>query len=132
MMDRLSVSLTSEELEVLEKLYYQAMKLKVDFFWTQPIIQQSIVPLSRVPTPAAFQITMFCDFDMTCTAVDSFAVLAEVAIIAAPKVDVGGSETKLIRMSSADLRSTWADLSAQYAEEHDQCIESIMPSETGF
>ncbi|XP_050208203.1 bifunctional TH2 protein, mitochondrial-like [Mercurialis annua] len=129
-LDRLSISLTSEELEVLEKLYLQAMKLKVDFFCTQPIVQQTIVPLSRVKTIADSHITIFCDFDMTCTTVDSAAILAELVILTAPKADVNGSETKLARMSSADLRSTWGVLSAQYVEEHDQCIESIMPRET--
>ncbi|KAF2292680.1 hypothetical protein GH714_026675 [Hevea brasiliensis] len=81
--------------------------------------------------PCQFQPHYICDFDMTCTAVDSFAVLAEIAIITAPKLDLSGYETKLSKMSSADLRSTWGVLSAQYVEEHDQCIESIMSSETG-
>ncbi|EEF35817.1 bifunctional TH2 protein, mitochondrial [Ricinus communis] len=128
-LDRLSISLTSEELEVLEKLYLQAMKLKVDFHCTQPIVQQTIVPLSRVQSPVDSYITIFCDFDMTCTAVDSSAILAEIALLTAAKVDLTGSKTKLTRMSSADLRSTWGVLSAQYVEEHDRCIESIMPSE---
>ncbi|KAJ9169676.1 hypothetical protein P3X46_017838 [Hevea brasiliensis] len=130
MLDKLSISLTGVELEVLERLYLQAVKLRVDFFSIQPIVQQTIVPLSRVQSPANFNLTIFCDFDMTCTAVDSFAVLAEIAIITAPKLDLSGYETKLTKMSSADLRSTWGVLSAQYVEEHDQCIESIMSSET--
>ncbi|KAF2307145.1 hypothetical protein GH714_025106 [Hevea brasiliensis] len=128
-LDKLSISLTNEELEVLEKLYLQAVKLKVDFLSAQPIVQQTIVPLSGVQGPADFHLTVFCDFDMTCTAVDSSAFLAEIAIITAPRVDLGGSETKLTRMSSADLRKTWGVLSAQYVEEHDQCIESIISSE---
>lgn len=130
MLDKLSISLTGGELEVLEKLYLQAVKLRVDFFSIQPIGQQTVMPLSRVQSPAV-RLTMFCDFDMTCTAVDSSAVLAEIAIITASKVDLNGSETKLAQMSSTDLRSTWGVLSAQYVEEHDQCIESIVSSETG-
>ncbi|XP_012085220.1 bifunctional TH2 protein, mitochondrial isoform X2 [Jatropha curcas] len=129
MLDKLSICLTSEELDVLERLYLQAMKLKVDFFATQQIVQKTLVPLSRLQGPDDFHLTVFCDFDMTCIAVDSSAVLAEIAIIRAPKIDLNGSETQLTHMPSADLRSTWSVLSAQYVEEHDQCIESIIPAE---
>ncbi|KAG6658864.1 hypothetical protein CIPAW_04G190900 [Carya illinoinensis] len=52
MLDKLSICLTGEELEVIEKLYHQAMKLEADFFSTQPISQQTIVPLARVLDPA--------------------------------------------------------------------------------
>ncbi|XP_041005515.1 bifunctional TH2 protein, mitochondrial-like isoform X1 [Juglans microcarpa x Juglans regia] len=128
MVDKLSISLTGEELKVIEKLYYQAIKLEVDFFATQPISQQTIVPLARVLDPAERRLTIFCDFDLTCTAFDSSAILAEIAIITAPKANSDGSETQLARMSSADLRSTWGVLSTQYTEEFEQCIESIMDS----
>ncbi|KAJ4851337.1 LOW QUALITY PROTEIN: hypothetical protein Tsubulata_905703 [Turnera subulata] len=129
MVDKLSVSLTGEELEVLEKLYLQAMKLDVHCFSSQPIVQKTIVPLSELQEPSDCQFTIFCDFDMTCTAVDSSAILAEIAIITAPKHDRNGSETQLIRMSSADLRNTWGVLSTQYVQEYDQCIENIISSE---
>ncbi|TQE02506.1 hypothetical protein C1H46_011914 [Malus baccata] len=33
-------------------------------------------------------------------------------------------------MSSADHRNTWGLLSRQYTEEYEQCIESIVPTET--
>ncbi|XP_057965127.1 bifunctional TH2 protein, mitochondrial-like isoform X2 [Malania oleifera] len=130
MLDKLSVSLTGEELEVIEKLYHQALKLEVDFFSAQPVAQKTIVPLSRVVNPAEGNLTIFCDFDLTCTAIDSSALLAEFAIITAPKSDPNGSETQLARLPSADLRNTWGVLSRQYSEEYEQCIESIMPSET--
>lgn len=131
MLDKLSVSLTGEELEVIEKLYHQSIKLEVDFFTAQPITQQAVVPLSWVKDPAEGHLTIFCDFDLTCTAFDSSAILAEIAIITAQKADPDQSETKLTRMSSADLRSTWDVLSTKYTEEYEQCIESIMPSEEG-
>ncbi|KAI5433809.1 hypothetical protein KIW84_020895 [Lathyrus oleraceus] len=38
-LDKLSISLTSEELDVIEKLYYEAMKLEIDFFTAQPLFQ---------------------------------------------------------------------------------------------
>lgn len=147
MLDKLSISLTGEELEVIEKLYHQALKLEVDFFATQPISQQTIVPLARVHDPAEHRLNIFCDFDLTCTAFDSAAVLAEIAIITAPpkaivaeiaiitpppKADSDESETQLVRMSSADLRSTWGALSTQYTEEYEQCIESMMDGTKGL
>jgi hypothetical protein len=132
MLDKLSISLTGEELEVIQKLYHQALKLEVDFFATQPIAQQTIVPLARVHDPAEYHLNIFCDFDLTCTAFDSAAILAEIAIITAPKADSDGSGTQLVRMSSADLRSTWGALSTQYTEEFEQCIESMMDGRKGL
>lgn len=132
LLDKLSVSLTGEELEVIEKLYHQSMKLLAAYFSAQPIEQQVIVPLSRVQDALAGHLTIFCDFDLTCAAFDSSAILAEVAILTAKKVDPDQSETKLIRMSSADLRSAWDTLSALYSEEYEQCIESIMSREAGM
>ncbi|KAK9282287.1 hypothetical protein L1049_005201 [Liquidambar formosana] len=130
MLDKLSISLTGEELEVIGNLYHQAMKLEVDFFSAQPISQQTVVPLSRVYDPAEHCLTIFCDFDLSCTATDTSALLAEIAIITVPKADLDGSKTQLVRMSSSELRSAWVGLSSQYTEEYEQCIESITPSET--
>ncbi|KAF5726989.1 aminopyrimidine aminohydrolase mitochondrial isoform X2 [Tripterygium wilfordii] len=125
-LDRLSVSLTGEELEVIQKLYHQAMKLQVEFFTAQPLVQKTIVPLSRVHGNAGCCLSIFCDFDLTCTTVDSSAILAELALITALKVDPDVSVAQLARMPSAELRRTWDFLSVQYAEEYDQCIESIL------
>ncbi|KAA8543426.1 hypothetical protein F0562_021079 [Nyssa sinensis] len=130
LLDKLSISLTGEELEVIEKLYHQAMKLEVDFFSAQPNVQQTIAPFSRAHDPREHNLTIFSDFDMTFTAIDSSALLAEIAIMTAPKADLNGCETHLARMSSVDLRTTWSILSSQYTEEYEQCIESILPSET--
>ena len=132
LLDKLSISLTGEELEILEKVYHQATKLEVDFFYAQPVVQQTIVPLSRVHDHAKYHLTVFCDFDMTCTPIDSSALLAEIAIVTAPKIDLNASETQLVRMSSTDLKNTWGVLSTQYTEELEKCMESIVPSETGM
>lgn len=128
--DKLSVTLTGEELEVIEKLYHQAIKLEVEFFAAQPISQPTIVPLSRVHDQTERHLTIFCDFDLTCTAFESSAILAEIAIVTAPKEDLNGCQ--LARMSSADLRKTWNLLSNEYTEEFEQCVESIASSETGL
>lgn len=131
LLDKLSVSLTGEELDIIEKLYHQAMKLEIEFFMSQPLTQPTVVPLARQHNPAENQLIIFSDFDLTCTVVDSSAILAEIAILTAPKSDQNQPETQIERMSSADLRNTWGLLSRQYTEEYEQCIESIMPSEKG-
>ncbi|XP_057963058.1 bifunctional TH2 protein, mitochondrial [Malania oleifera] len=129
LLDKLSVSLTGEELDIIEKLYRQAMKLEIEFFSAQPISQQTVLPLVKEHNPAEDHLIIFSDFDLTCTVVDSSAILAEIAIITAPKSDRYQPENQIVRMSSADLRNTWGVLSKQYTEEYEQCIEEIMPSE---
>lgn len=129
MLDKLSVSLTGEELDVIEKLYYQAMKLEIEFFSAQPLFQPTIVPLTKGHNPAEDHLIIFSDFDLTCTVVDSSAILAEIAIVTAPKSDQNQLEDQIVRMSSSDLRNTWGFLSKQYTEEYEQCIENITPSD---
>ncbi|XP_022719024.1 bifunctional TH2 protein, mitochondrial-like isoform X2 [Durio zibethinus] len=63
------------------------------------------------------------------TVVDSSAILAEIAIVTAPKSDQIQPDGQIARMSSAELRNTWGLLSRQYTEEYEECIESILPSE---
>lgn len=132
MLDKLSVSLTGEELDIIEKLYHQAMKLEIEFFYAQPLTEPTVVPLMKEHNPAGDRLIIFSDFDLTCTVVDSSAILAEIAIVTAPKSDQNQPENQLGRMSSGELRNTWSLLSKQYTEEYEQCIESIMPSEKGI
>lgn len=132
LLDKLSVSLTGEELDIIEKLYHQAMKLEIDLFSAQPVVQPTVVPLTKEHNPAEDRLMLFSDFDLTCTVVDSSAILAEIAIVTAPKSDQIQPENQLARMSSADLRNTWGLLSRQYTEEFEECIESIMPPEKGL
>lgn len=131
LLDKLSISLTGVELKVIERLYHQALKLQIEYFFAQPLVQRTIVPLSRLWDPAENRIVVFSDFDLTCTVVDSCAILAEIAILTAPKSEQNGPENLIARKSSADLRNSWDVLFRQYAEEHEQCIKSIMPSEPG-
>lgn len=129
MLDKLSVSLTGEELDIIQKLYHQAMKLEIDFFSAQPLVQQTVVPLSKEHNPSEHHLMVFSDFDLTCTVVDSSAILAEIAIVRAPKSDQMQTQNQIARMPSADLRNTWGLLSRQYTEEYEQCIESILLAE---
>ncbi|XP_058094967.1 bifunctional TH2 protein, mitochondrial-like isoform X2 [Magnolia sinica] len=128
-LDKLSISLTGEELKVIERLYHQAMNLLIEFLSAQPIVHRTVVPFSGMQEPAERRLVIFSDFDLTCTVVDSSAILAEIAILTAPKADPSGPENSIARKSSADLRNSWDVLSRQYSEEHEQCIEGIMPSE---
>ena len=123
--------MTGEELEILEKVYHQATKLEVEFFYAQSVVQQTILPFARVHDNVKHPLTVFCDFDMTCTPIDSSALLAEIAIITAPKMDVNPYDTQLVRMSSADLKNTWGVLSTQYTAELEKCMDGIVVSEKG-
>lgn len=124
--------MTGEELEVVEKLYHQAVKLELEFFSSQPIAKHAIVPLSRCHYTANQNLTIFCDFDMTCSAIDSSALLAEIAIIKTSNSNnLNECETQTTWVSPDDLRNTWSILSRQYIEEYEECIESIILSETG-
>uniref|UniRef100_A0A2P2P1K3 Uncharacterized protein n=1 Tax=Rhizophora mucronata TaxID=61149 RepID=A0A2P2P1K3_RHIMU len=132
MLDKLCISLTGEELEVVERLYLQAIKLEVEYFATQPVGKQSVLPFSLLQDPADSLLSIFCDFDMTCSAVDTSDILAEIAITSGQKVDTHGPDSQLTQLSSTDLRSTWSTLAVQYVGEHDRCVDSIIPSKTGL
>jgi thiaminase len=116
LLDKLTISLTGEELEVVENLYHQAVKLELDFFSSQPIAQHAVVPLSQCDYSDNRNVTIVCDFDMTCSAIDSSALLAEIAIIKASNLS----------FDECDVRNIWSALSRQYIEEHEECIEDIM------
>ncbi|KZV58240.1 hypothetical protein F511_34227 [Dorcoceras hygrometricum] len=129
LLEKLSVSLTGEELGIIESLYVQALKLEIEFFLAQQLNQKTAVPLARDHNPAEHCLMLFSDFDLTCSVVDSSAILAEIAIISAQKLvqnQPNQSENQLARMSSVDMRGNWGDLSKQYTEEYEQCIEEIL------
>ncbi|CAA0815227.1 Probable aminopyrimidine aminohydrolase-mitochondrial [Striga hermonthica] len=125
LLDKLSVSLTGEELDVVERLYHRAMKLELEFIWSLQVAQKTILPFSRLHKPnyagQEGNLVIFCDFDLTCTAIDSSALLAELAILATADV-----------CESEDLRSTWNGLFSQYVEEYQQCIDKILSVEAGI
>jgi thiamine phosphate phosphatase / amino-HMP aminohydrolase len=128
LLDKLSVSLTGEELEIIGKLYQQAMRLEVEFFSAQPVDQPVVAPLSRYCDPK-YKLLIFSDFDLTCTIVDSSAILAEIAILSHQKASQGGLDNAVDCTKSADLRSSWNTLSKQYMEEYEQCMERLLSLE---
>lgn len=98
--------LTGEELEVIEKLYNQAIKLKIEFFSAQTVHQQTIIPLTRLHDPSEHRLILFSDFDLTCTVVDSSAILAEIAILSASRSSLAKSDEPQAQKSSTDLRNS--------------------------
>ncbi|XP_076931271.1 bifunctional TH2 protein, mitochondrial-like [Bidens hawaiensis] len=131
-LDKLSVSLTGEELDIMQKLYHQALKLEMEFFLAQSVDQQTVLPLSKQHNSADHRLMFFSDFDLTCTVVDSSAILAEIAIVTAPKSDQSQppeSQSQIVRMSSADLRNTWEVLSREYTEEFEHCTENVLANQ---
>ncbi|MFS7975507.1 putative thiaminase-2/PQQC, hem oxygenase-like, multi-helical, HAD superfamily [Helianthus anomalus] len=131
LLDKLTVSLTGEELQFVETIYHKAMKLQVDFFSAQPIIQNTVVPLYQAHGNDDHNVLICSGYDMTCSAVDSGALLADVAIIKSSKtVKSNGYESGGVDETSLDnLRDIWRDLHVQYVEEYEQCIDNIMLSE---
>ncbi|CAL9194643.1 bifunctional TH2 protein, mitochondrial isoform X1 [Musa acuminata AAA Group] len=127
LLDKLCVSLTGEELEIIEKLYHQAMKLEIEFFNAQPIVQPVVVPFKKLHD-ASNNLVIFSDFDLTCTVLDSSAILAEIAILTASKAVQSGTDNLSALRSPSDVRDSWSAFSKQYTEEFEKCIESLLPS----
>ncbi|KAK9072477.1 hypothetical protein SSX86_008911 [Deinandra increscens subsp. villosa] len=123
LLDKLSVTLTGE-LDIMQKLYHQAMKLEMEFFLAQPVDQQTVVPLSKEHN----RITIFSDFDLTCTVVDSCTIFADIAMAASPDLgqDRPESQSQNTKMPLTKLRNTWEALVKQYAEEYEHLMKSML------
>lgn len=124
LLDKLSVTLTGEELDIIQNLYHQAMKLEMEFFLAQHVDQQTVVPLSNEHDC----VTIFSDFDLTCTVVDSCTVLADIAMVASPSPGQiqPESQSQITRMPMTELRDTWEALSKQYAEEFENIMDRML------
>ncbi|CAN6460521.1 unnamed protein product [Victoria cruziana] len=132
LLDKLSVSLTGEELEVMERLYHQAIKLETKYFEAQPVPQRSLVPFSRAYDPREQHFLIFSDFDLICTVIDTSAVIAEIAILSAAKVEQDEPEDLNPLKSSAELRRSLDALSRQYSKQYEQFVENIVLAEEGI
>lgn len=119
-MDKFSHHLTEEEVEVMEKLYHQALKLQIEFFAELPTHMQALVPLFR-SQDLSTQLTVFCDFDMTCTIAESAAILAGASI----------AVSEFYQIPSAGLRRKLRVLSNQCSEEFEECLKRIESSVQG-
>ncbi|KAM0043264.1 putative aminopyrimidine aminohydrolase [Helianthus debilis subsp. tardiflorus] len=129
LLDKLSVTLTGVELDILQKLYQQAMKLEMEFFLAQPIDQQTVVPLSNVHN----RITIFSDFDLTCTVIDSCTVFADITMATSPTPGQAQPEnqSQITKMPLTKLKNTWEALVKQYAEEYEHLMETMLVNQKG-
>ncbi|XP_048127886.1 bifunctional TH2 protein, mitochondrial-like isoform X2 [Rhodamnia argentea] len=136
LLEKLSVTLTGDGIDVLYNLYHQAMILEIDLFNSQPFAQPTVVPVIKGLSTAEDRLMFLSNFDLTCTVHDSSATLAEMTLGTAPKSDCSPSgsehspsESPLARMSLSELRNMWKDISKQYTQDYEECIESIIPPE---
>ncbi|GJY14339.1 retrovirus-related pol polyprotein from transposon TNT 1-94 [Tanacetum coccineum] len=130
LLEKLTVSLTVEELQFVKTIHHKAMKLQVDFLSAQPINQNTIVPLYQALGNDEHNVIICSGFDMTCSVVYSCALLADVAIIKSSKIVKENGNESIVDGSSVDnLRDVWSCLHGQHVKEYEQCIDSIMPSE---
>ncbi|MFS7936425.1 putative hem oxygenase-like, multi-helical [Helianthus anomalus] len=63
-LDKLSVPLTGEELDTMQKLYHQALKLEMEFFLSLPVDHYTFFPLSKQHISTEHRLTIFSDFDL--------------------------------------------------------------------
>ncbi|KAG0458643.1 hypothetical protein HPP92_021771 [Vanilla planifolia] len=128
LLNKLCASLTGEELDIVQKVYQKAMKLEIEFFLSQPLNQPSVVPLLRLHNTKDY-FFFFADFDLTCTAVDSSALLAEIVIVNVPKyAKLSSEETSIQPITTSMLRDAWLAISSQYVEEFERCIDGLLPA----
>ncbi|KAI3871647.1 hypothetical protein MKW92_042788 [Papaver armeniacum] len=131
-LDELCESLTDKEVEVVERLYCQAMRFEMDYFYSRQSEQTLIIPIYTKLDPKEERLMLFADFDFTCTSVSSLEILANIEILTAQKPDhqlLGEDRDGHSQVTSKDLRKTWELLSQQYTSENDNFIEKIMLGE---
>ncbi|KAI3934720.1 hypothetical protein MKW92_022420 [Papaver armeniacum] len=131
LLDKLCNSLAQEEIQVVEQLYRHAMRLKMDFFYSQQSEQTLIIPVYTKLDPTE-RLILFAGFDFTCTDLGSLGILENIAIMTAQKADQllqGQDRDKPSHITSTDLKNTWELLSQQSTFEYDNCIKKIMLSE---
>ncbi|KAI3932787.1 hypothetical protein MKW92_036232 [Papaver armeniacum] len=128
LLDKLCNSLAQEEIQVIERLYRHAMRLKMDFFYSQQSEQTLIIPVYTKLDPTE-RLILFAGFDFTCTDLGSLGILENIAIMTAQKADQllqGQDRDKPSHITSTDLKNTWELLSQQSTFEYDNCIKKIM------
>lgn len=129
LLDRLIVGLTGEELDIIQKLYLQALKLETEFFLAQPVDQQTVVPLLVDHYRTKYSVTIFVNFDIICTMVNFLNVLAEFAIATTP--NLGQIQLECQSVPFDELKSTREALSKQYAEKYEKYIDSMLVNQKG-
>ncbi|KAI3922900.1 hypothetical protein MKW98_007031 [Papaver atlanticum] len=96
-LDELCDSLTEKEVEVVERLYYQAMALQMDFFYSRHVASLEILANIEILTAQK------------------------------PDQQLQGEDRERhSQITSIDLRKTWELLSQQYTWENNNFVEKIM------
>lgn len=117
LLNKLSASLTGEELDIIEKLCHKSMAHEIEFFMAPPTLDQpTVLPLTRAIDPASGRLLLFSGFEQTCTLVESSPILADIAIVTASS-------------NQDQLRSDWGYLFQLHDEDYTESIENIMSSE---
>ncbi|KAI3975015.1 hypothetical protein MKX01_005126 [Papaver californicum] len=132
LLDELCDSLADKDVEVVERLYRQAMRLEMDFFYSRQSEQTLIIPIYTKLDPKEERLILFADFDFTCTSVASVEILANIEILTAQKPDQQlhcEDRDTPSQITPIDLRKTWELLSKQYTLENDNFIKKIMLGE---
>ncbi|KAI3961751.1 hypothetical protein MKW92_015821 [Papaver armeniacum] len=126
LLDKLCNSLAQEEIQVVERLYRRAMRLKMDFFNSQQ--SALIIPVYTKLDPKE-RLMLFADFDFTCTDLGSLGILKNIAIVTAQKAYQllqGQDRDKPSHITSTDLKNTWELLYQQSTFEYGNCIKKIV------
>ncbi|KAI3985496.1 hypothetical protein MKX01_033810 [Papaver californicum] len=105
--------------ESFHRLYRQAMRLEMDFFYSRQSEQTLIIPIYTKLDPKEERLILFADFDFTCTSVASLEILA----------NIGEDRDTPSHITSIDLRKTWDLLSKQYTLENEFFIKKLMLGE---
>ncbi|PON66839.1 heme oxygenase [Trema orientale] len=117
LLDQLSLRyLCPGELELTDGLYHRAMELQLKFFASQPICQPTVVPLARAQD--LNKVTIFSDFDMTCSVNDSVAVLGKLVVF----------KSAFSPYPSYVLSGVLRNLSNEYIKGFKDCINRIRSS----
>ncbi|KAI3935074.1 hypothetical protein MKW92_027857 [Papaver armeniacum] len=108
LLDKLCNSLAQGEIEVVGRLYRQAMRLEMDFVYSRHSEQTLIIPIYTNLDPKD-RLILFAGFDFTCTDLDSLGILENIAIMTAQKADQqlqGEDGDTLSHITSTDLKNT--------------------------
>ncbi|RZC43590.1 hypothetical protein C5167_036535 [Papaver somniferum] len=146
LLDWLSNSLTDEERKVLGKVYHQAMKLEVEFFYSRLAVPTKLIPVSLLHNHEEERLLLFSVFDFACTAtaVDSLQGLEQMTLSSAKEKSIVGLPPRPgrrprpgnthLQMSRADLQKAWDAIVVFDKRETDKWLLKILaiPIAVGF
>ena len=109
--------LDEEDINHIERLYYDAFKLELDFFSAQPNCDCPFLPFIKAQTSSSkFSYLLMSDFDLTCTMTDSCTVLSDASIRYA---SCQGEEHRV------NIKQTWDFLKKSYGTQYASIINLL-------